>query len=491
MVQKTTKFFNLVLLILLFGCDNRVAKEKQEASKNTATSVQKANDLITIGAFDQAVSLLDKEIQNNPRNKDAHLAMANCLASKYCRMVVTDKDKPDGLINGEVSKIQRSQVKRQAIEFYENALKVDPANLAALYNLARFLRNEDELQQFKEVYKRLRTVTGNTIDTQLLGFGTGESTLNWSIYMPVLVKEPIFELRPETNRGTIIVSKENANALLNTDGVESTITLKRYTVFDKAKKLNGIITFYFDTFDITDKEEELYRVVIYLNTLWTDGQRYSPIYKNYYQGLLFNRILNAKEANVLASTPWLNGEGPGVINVTLEKLFSGVYSDFGSWSVMREHPEYVIDTSLVSAREKDYRNITEVNEPPTIFKTAGGKDGKIVFNKVKSRKYIRSTERYAKINAESVIYGCGDARYDDMLVRVLTVENAFPDEFIRKCMAGKCYKGTPDTIVAALCIGGVVGEEKTYVGGKYVEVVKERMTGKVITFENGVLATIK
>jgi hypothetical protein len=362
---------------------------------------------------------------------------------------------------------------------------------AVLYNLARFLRNEDEPQQFKEVYRRIRSITGNTIDTQLLGFGTGETPLDWAIYKPILIRQPLFELRPETNRGAIIVSRDNYTASLNTEGATSTIMLKRYTVFVNAREQDGSITFYFDTIDITGNEEELYKVVIYQNRLWTDGWRYSPVRSGLYEGLLFDRVLNEKEANLLASIPWLNGEGGNVVQATLQKLFTGAYEDFGSWTFMRDNPKYLIDTSLVGAREKDYRNIKEVNEPPRVIKTAGGgPDGKIVFNKVKARRYIRSAQRYAKVSRDCVIYGCGDAKYDEMLLKAWTGENAVPDEILVKFMAGKCYKGTPDTIVKALCKDGVAVVKKTYVEGKVVEVVKERIGGRLVTFENSVLATI-
>lgn len=98
--------FFFVALLICMSCSN--------------SSIDKANDLIKTGAFDQAIGLLDKEIQNNPKNDKAFLAMANCLASKYADIMIKGI-KEEGLF-GDALAPAKEALKRKAIDYYNGTL---------------------------------------------------------------------------------------------------------------------------------------------------------------------------------------------------------------------------------------------------------------------------------------------------------------------------------------------------------------------------------
>ena len=112
--------FAVVISFLLFGCG--------------PSNIEKANELIKLGSFDGAISILNQEIQNSPKNKTAHLALGNAYASYFFKNK-SDKDKPE------------SDFSEKAVQSFKSALLIDPNYSEALHNLSDlylFIGNKKE-----------------------------------------------------------------------------------------------------------------------------------------------------------------------------------------------------------------------------------------------------------------------------------------------------------------------------------------------------------
>lgn len=396
------------LAILFFGCENKI---------------EKANALIETGAFDQAFSLLDKEIQNNPKNKKAHLAMANCLATKHVDIKIKGI-KDERPFVGDSLKPSKKALKRKAIDYYQSALQLDPNYIDALFNLSDFYIFINQSKEAKAGFEKVIRLDGNNTGAfmplmMLSQAKTTEEKLKH--YFNNISKNEAFEIIPQKNMGTVIIGCNDCEALLKGEGEKDTkINLKKYDVY-KQSKINGdIVEFYYDTIEkLNDKEEYFYKLTLIENVKWNTGPRdelYKPKKLNYYDRL-YERTLTEKEKKVLWETPWFNGAGTACTNCNVMMLFTGDY--YYSDKRLNKHPEYKLSNQIPYVDKKDYRKIEPIGKTISYdVKYLGSgylrkKYGKIVAQKVKAQKYLMSVDRFVQINSDNVIFGAGNIEIDN------------------------------------------------------------------------------
>lgn len=468
-----TSIFILVIFASLISC----SQEK---------NIEKANELIITGAYDQAVSLLDKEIQDDPKNKKAHLAMANCLATKYA----------NDLIKG----IKKNQaLKRKAISYYESALQIDPNYIAALFNLSDFYFFIGQKNEAKAGFEKVFKLDDNNSGVYMPLLRLSRDKIikeKLKQYYSSVLKNETFEMIPQQNKGTVIISCDDCEALLREkEGNDSQVKLKQYAVYKKAKINGDNMEFYYDTIEkLNDREECFYTLALLKMVVYNTGPKHKPYMQKELNSKLYKRTLTEKEKKILWETPWLNGAGTNCTSCNIKMLFTGDY--YYSVYSLNKYPEYKLSNEIPYVDKNNYREIEPVGKSITYkikYLGAGylsNKYSKIVAQKVKARKYIRSVDRYAQTSKENTIWGSGDINNDRRLAKAIKKDSLLSEDQKIVLLGGRVYKGTPKNLIEFLSHGNLQLIRKYYVKNTCYEQWEDRRTQKVFDFRNNLLENV-
>jgi hypothetical protein len=234
------------------------------------------------------------------------------------------------------------------------------------------------------------------------------------------------------------------------------------------------VQFYYDTIEKTDPPEDFYTAAVWSD--WGGWRRFGGV--GQYDGKLFRRKLSDYEARALAELPSYGG---AVANLTM--LFNGEYGSMAADA----KPPYRISGQLPYEDQAKYRNIEEVGTPVTYSINQldfALKPGKVVFQPVKARRFLKNVTRYCQMEKTKVIIG--DESTERIARRVGALES-LGDEQKLTYIRGNAYEGTPKQLMEAMWGGTFQVVKKYYVGADCCEVWEHRATRKQLEFENNAL----
>lgn len=346
-------------------------------------------------------------------------------------------------------------------------------------------KTEEDLQKVTNDFKKTFKVDDSNIGKVL--FLLGDSS--WEKYLKgffeTLSKNDKIQLIPEESSGTVLINTD-CEGLLQQEGVnDSKISLKRYDVFRKATVKGDAVEFYYDTVDITGPAEYFYKASVWQWTNYTTGWKEEPTEEHVKtRGKLFKTLLTNRDAGALAELQSYDG---AICN--LKTLFEGSYGNYSDYA-LKQYPQYRIKEQLPFSSESDYRNIENVGNPIQYTINQFGfykRPGKIVFQKVKAQKYIRSVDRYVLLDRNKLVFGTDDAENYKKLAKRMESIKFLDDNQKLVSLSGKAYLGSPKGLIVFIRGDNLQLVKKYYINNNCCEQYKDKKTQKVFEFNNNLL----
>lgn len=494
MIRKTSAILLSILLLssIHFGCDNQ------------RIVISKANELIRIGSFDQAISLLDQEIQDNPTNKAAHLAMANSYAGKY----FAGREK---------------ELEKKAIDYYKSALTIDGNYLEAMHVYADFLKS---VGATKTYYTIIREVERLDVGDKYIGsyLPSSDNKEKIATYFNQLNSSEVVNILPHENRGTFIFTKDVDGIVVQEGKETGSVRIEKNSVNSKFKIDGDKISYFYDKIEILGDSEHLYRLepfvykMHYKNGHW-DGYHYGLLSPGDlgYQKRLYKRTLTAREQYILSGRKPLDNCGNYsctdiklyITYRNLAYLFTGKFINTGSNSINvtgnwnkkwnDQYKDHFLTEQIESVPLNNYRNVEDISdEKYTVKYTASnrghswlkdGKYGYIVATKVRAIRYIKTVDRFVSVSIDAGIFGSGSTRIDRTMIQSISNWSPFLDESVRSILLHQNVPvGFPFEIVRELHGHSLQLTRKTYVDGEIFESWIDVRTNKELIFKNSLLS---
>lgn len=443
-------------------------------------NIEKANELIKLGSFDESISLLTNEIKKKPKNKEAHLALGNTYASYYFKNVDDNDDSNKKLVD-------------KAVQYYKSALLIDKNYTEALHNLSDFYLYIGEREKATAGYNELAISSEKYPVSNLYDSDFNKSVAFMKTYSNTINSNERYEIVPQKNNGNIIISKKcdaGVEPILN--GLSS-VNLNKFEIFTIAKESDTGIKADYDTYDELGKKKQLYKVSLHALINYSSGKKFK-LHKEKefkYAKRLYRRRPSKKEVHILSSIPWFNGDASQMSSGNINKLFAGNHR-FGI-IYFKQHPEYKIHERLPYVEKSDYREIVDIGEPSSYsVKYLGfhNNTGKMKIQEVSARKYIKSIKRFCIVPNGAWIYGSGDLQNDNQIIEWLNYNDMLNDADKIVYLSGTAYKGTFKAVINTLYGKHLKLENKYYIDGSSYEYWKIDKAGMTILFVNQVFEGI-
>ena len=230
----------LLILLLITNCGSSKAK--------------KARELIELKLFDQAIEMLSGEIKVNAQNPDLYYELGNAYWCRALELYI--KTNNDDALEQDYKEIVKS---------YENAVKIKPEFVSAIYKLGMICLLDDYEEGIKHLNKVIELEPGHIGANTYLGYtynnmyGEENIAKSYKFMQKSLDVEPVgkkwekldsFTLSDTSKTGTFIVVSEKAPIFSDETGKEIG-ELKQYSTKEFFEK--DIEKYYFDTISYTDK----------------------------------------------------------------------------------------------------------------------------------------------------------------------------------------------------------------------------------------------
>lgn len=208
----------------------------------SSNQVENAQKLLDLKSYDQAIELLEKEIQEEPDNFEAHFTLANAFASKAFQNV----NQPS------------YELIKKSISSYNSAAILKPNDFSVAYNLGVVLylsgKNSESIENLTKALKLDPQHSGVHIFLSQVYKAQGNNEKAKEYFSRALGNNPMKEewfkpkyviQRESVQRGTFIVKKDSTS-LYRKDNNEKSRLLSKYEVKNFRRRV-GEKLFFTDT----------------------------------------------------------------------------------------------------------------------------------------------------------------------------------------------------------------------------------------------------